>query len=51
MTYMQAHRRVQRSINDMLRPPEPDIVQAKQDNKLTVDAPEGSPSKALGNVK
>lgn len=51
MTYMQAHRRVQRSINDMLRPPEPDIVQAKQDNKLTVDAPEGSPSQALGNVK
>ena len=51
MTYMQAHRRMQRSINDMLKPPEPDIAQAKPDNKLTVDAPEGSPSQALGNVK
>lgn len=51
MTYMQAHRRMQRSINDMLKLPESDIVQAKPDNKLTVDAPEGSPSKALGNVK
>ena len=45
MTYMQAHRRMQRSINDMLKPPEPDIAQAKpNNNKLTVDAPEGSPS-------
>lgn len=51
MTYMQAHRRMQRSINDMLKPPEPDIAQAKTNNKLTVDAPEGSPSQTLGNVK
>lgn len=43
MTYMQAHRRMQRSINDMLKPPEPDIAQTKPDSKLTVDAPEGSP--------
>lgn len=51
MTYMQAHRRMQRSINDMLKPTEPDIAQAKPNNKLTVDAPEGSPPQALGNVK
>lgn len=38
MTYMQAHRRMQRSINNMLKPPEPDIAQAKTNNKLTVDA-------------
>lgn len=44
MTYMQAHRRMQRSINDMLKPPEPDIAQAKPNSKLTVNAPEGSPS-------
>lgn len=51
MTYMQAHRRMQRSINNMLKPPEPDIAQAKTNNKLTVDAPEGSPPQTLGNVK